>query len=399
MASLFEKIGSTVAGVGRAQNLPEFGISEFISGFGRGSSSSNPPSFSSTGGGIGGGARVAQKSSGFGNIISGGGTTGGGEVLGTQAPTPAPQQQQGPGLVEGEPSAPDIPSLESLIQPALDDLSRFEQETRNLLGGGEQEAEAFRSAAVSRAEQAKKEGQSEVQRRQQKEEGRAEGAIDEARRGFSELAKGLRARFGSAVSTGLGAEAIAGGQTLRAIGQIRAGIAETVNDLNIRKDQLTDIFNTAVSEANFEAENLKKESRRNLQAALGEINANRSLLQSRKADMVSRALEQYRQNVIGIRSRNAEYRQQIDLQRRATDERIRAAQASAQNTLSNLPSFELSPGQTKFVPGSQLGGEGGLSGLEGTSLPGGVEFGRAGDFGVFSAPQKEEDQIVNPFST
>jgi len=386
MANLFgnlrQSVGNLFDVVGTKLNLPEFGVSEALAAgptrntTGQSTAPLTPRPLQST-----------QPILGASSSQFGGGQLGGGQSTQQQVPVgPAPSGQ---GPQEQAPGQPGTSSIDALIQPVLDQISQFEAETRALLGGGEKEADAFYGAAEAKATQGKKEGEAAVAQAQGKAESAAEGAEGQQRRGFAELAKGLRSRFGSAVSTGLGAEAILGAETMRNIGNIRAGLQQTIQELNVRKDQLTDIFNSALSEAKFQAENLKRQARGQLQAALSEINSRRTELQTRRADMVNRALEMYRQNVIDINARNVDFERQIAAQKNATDESIRAAQARASNIEQNLPTFSVQPGETKFIPSSQLGGEGGMAGLSGTELPGGVQFGTAGQYGVFAGPEEE----------
>lgn len=386
MTSLF---GKAISNIGTFFKLPEFGVSEKFGYTPPAGSYGGPPATQTPSQ-----SNISPQAQGFfnfggqsgklvspipssyvqqTNVPSGGGGQPTGQVLGAQAP-----QEQTPG-------APDVNALEALIQPALDTLSSLEAETRSLLGGGEAEATAFGSAAGAKATEAKQAGLATVGTQEAKSTARAGEAESQQKRGFAEIAQQFLGRFGR-TGFGQGVTGALGESTLQNIGRIRVGLQETINELNVRRNQLEDVFNSAIQETNFQVENLKNQARQSLQSALAEIGSRRAELQTRRAELVNRALEMYRQNVLDINARNTQFQQQLYAQREATNERIREAQARATQNLATLPSFELSPGQTKFIPASQLGGQEGLSQFEGTTLPGGATFGQAGQYGVFSGP-------------
>ena len=106
--------------------------------------------------------------------------------------------------------------------------------------------------------------------------------------------------------------------------------------------------------------------------------------------MVNRALEQYRQDILAVNARNAQAQQSINQIKLATDERIREAQTKAAMVTNNLASFSLTPGETKILPLTELGGQAGAQQFAGTQLPGGTQFSQAGQFGVFAAPAQKK---------
>ncbi len=334
-----------------------------------------------------------------------------GQVLGAQttpqfggggAPAGAPAAPSGQGQIplEQAPEGPAPIDFDALIQPGLEALGQAEEAARGLFSASESGIEAGRAGAVSAAEQAQKTGEQQVSAQEGKESRRAEGAVGEQRRGFAQIARNLRSRFGSSISTGLGAESIAGAQTLRNIGNIRAGLSEVINDLNTRKQTLQDISQNAIREAEANAVTQKNSARASLQAALADIGAQRGQLQSRRAELVFQAVEGFRQTVVEVNARNTAFQQQLFQQQQAAQLSLDNAIARANATSEKLPTVDLSPGQTKLLSLESLG----LGGAQqeeidsfGQNLPGGVQFGTAGQFGAFSAPKTEEDKLANPF--
>mgnify|MGYP004417311619 CR=1 FL=1 len=308
---------------------------------------------------------------------------GGGQPQGSQLS--GDQGQQG---FQEQPSGVDTSYVDELLNPAMSALEGLESETRSLLGGGEQQAEAYRGAAEAKATQAKKTGLGQVQTQEAGARTAAEEAEFQQRRGYGEISQQFGGRFGRS-GFGQGVLGSIAENTLQTVGRIRTGLQGVVQELNTRRNQLEDIFNSAVQEANSEAENLKQNARGQLQNALSQIGQSRVALQTRKAELVNSALENYRQTVAQVNARNAEFGQQIALNKQQSDLRIQEAQAKANNSLQNLPSFSLSPGETKFIPLTDLGGQEGFDQFSGTQLPGGVQTGTAGQFGVFSSPGKK----------
>lgn len=287
---------------------------------------------------------------------------------------------------------PAAPSLDfAAINQAIGELDAFEGETRTLLGGGEQQAEAFKSAAVSRAGQSKEQGLGAVEQRKTETKQAGSQAETEQRRGFSEIAQQFLGRFGR-TGFGQGVTGALGEATLQNVGKIRAGVESTMQKLFQSAQEITSQFDTAVEEANYQAETIKTNSKAQLQQALAQIGAQRGALQSQKSELVNRALENYRQQIIDVNSRNTAFQQQIQLARFNADEAIRAAQAKAANTLQNLSSFSFTPGETKVVPLSDFGGAEQAGAFAGTQLPAGGTFTQSGQYGIFNVPsQKEQD--------
>ena len=292
--------------------------------------------------------------------------------------------------------APQAPGLDfGAINEALGSLDALEQETRSLLGKGETEAESFRTAAGSRAGKAKQEGLGAVTTREAQTKQAGSEAETTQRRGFSEIAQQFLGRFGR-TGFGQGVTGALGESVLQNVGKIRAGVEQTMQQLFQSKQQIESEFNSAVEQANYQAEQIKNNARSTLQQALAQIGGQRGALQSQKADLVNRALENYRQQVIDVNARNTQFQQQIQMQKVQTDESIRLAQSKAANTIEKLASFSFSPGETKVVPLDQFGGAEQASQFAGTQLPG-VNFGTAGQYGVFQSPQAKEQDPYQQF--
>lgn len=391
MASLFGNVGKffgkaiDVVGGALGNPVKEFGISEKLQGFPVRTASASTqqvlPAQTKQG---------AIPPGGFGELLNQSpSTSGGGGGGGIQAP----QGDSGGGQsLEGSPGQPQLDF--GAINEALSTLQGLEDETRSLLGGGEKLAEKFQSSAEAQAQQGREKGISAVGAQERKTEATGQEAETQQRRGFQEISQQFLGRFGRS-GFGQGVTGALGESTLQNIGKIRSAVQETVQQLFTQKQEIETQFNTAVEQAQFQAEQLKGQAKSALQSALSEIGSRRVALQSQKADLVNNALENYRQQVVSVNARNAQFQQSIDLAKFKTDEAIREAQSRASNVMNNLASFSLSPGETKILPLSQLGGADAGSQFAGTQLPGGTQFSQAGSYGIFSAPGQENNKTVN----
>ena len=340
--------GNLVAAAGGALGIPETGLSERIAGrptprgeaVGKAQAQYNPFGRVSP--------QQAAQQRAFQNLppsqkgggSSGGGAAGGGVSGGGGQPTPTGDQgYQG---FQEQPSEVDTSYIDELLNPALSALEGLESETRSLLGGGEQQAEAYRSAAEAKATGAKQTGLGQVQTQEAGAKTAAEEAEFQQRRGFGEISQQFGGRFGRS-GFGQGVLGSIAENTLQTVGRIRTGLQGVVQELNTRRNQLEDIFNSAVQEASSEVENLKQNARGKLQNALAQIGQSRVALQTRKSELVNSALENYRQTIAQVNARNTEFQQQLSLQKQQSDLRIQEAQARANNSLQNLPSFSLQP--------------------------------------------------------
>lgn len=423
MASLFDlgafgrSIGSNIATLGTALRLPELGISERFGVTGKFGERLVPQAHASES------QRIISPLPASSTFTQAGGTftptpsqptppglRGGGDVLGAGAPQPSggggdtPAQQlrkiaETPGglnprqqeeLRKLEEKAPEEPSLDfGAINEANTQLDELERQTQELLGGNI--GEEAKTAATAQAEKGRQEGLTAVERRQREAETAGREAELQERRGFSEISQQLTGRFGRS-AFGQGVIGQIGQNVLQTVGRIRQGVQNTIQRLFEQRQQLEGIYNEQIENANFQAAQLKQNAKVQLQNVLSQIGTQRVALASQKADLVNRALESYRQDIIDINARNTQFQQQIELARVQTDEQIRAAQAKAANVIDNLVSFSVPAGQTTFFPLSTFGGEQGAQQFIGTQLPGGLTGQRFGEFVGITAPaQKKED--------
>ena len=355
-------LGNLIGDIGTRLGLPEMGISERLGGTQPAPGAMNFPLTPA------GERQITGSTSFIGPVspqYSGGQTIGtpqttqpSGQVLGAQAPVsggggggqPAPQQQDGQPPMEQAPEEPQF-DFDSLIAPALQALGQAEEasraETEANIAGIESSLESSRTG--QQTELTRREGLYEQQRT--REEGRVgeavsetqaegTGAIEEARRGASQLLQGIQSRFGGTTGTGRFTSEILGAQTTRnianvrqqaikTIGTLRARLQETVNQIDMEVQNTRDIAQQNIADYERQSETLKQQARAGLQSALAQIGQQRGELQSRKAEFVFQAIQSHRDVVNQVNARNTAFQQTLYQQQQAAEQKLMLAKQSA----------------------------------------------------------------------
>jgi len=240
-----------------------------------------------------------------------------------------------------------------LIAPALDALSQAEAAAQASSSADISGIETGQTSRVASAQSQRTQGQAELAGTTRQVENKAESATSEQRRGFSEIERGLLARYGTGVSTGLGASGILGAQALRNISQIRAGAQEALTQIETSRQGLTEVFGNSIRQIESETEGLKQQARSSLQQSLAQIGSARGELQSRKGELVYNAMQNYRNEVNAVNQRNAQFKQNLALKQQEIEGKLQEATVRAQalvqragSTASNLSFGNVNPGQT-----------------------------------------------------
>ena len=268
-------------------------------------------------------------------VNSGGGGGGGGQVQQNSFQQSAPQDSGQQSYYEQTPGAPQI-DFDSLIAPALEALNATESALNT---GGQTDISSIESGAQTQRTNlgtSRTAAENQLTSRRAETLSAGENAINESRRAAAELQQGLASRFGAGSSTGLGASAILGAQAARTIGQQRSQLSEALNQVEIAKTGIMETYNNALKEVDAQTETSKAQSRSNLQTNLAQIGQQRATLQSRKAELVYSAMEQYRQEVNAVNQRNTQFKQQLELQAQAAQQKLTQIETVAKNRVGSL---------------------------------------------------------------
>lgn len=273
--------GGLMAGTGAGLGLPEFGVSEALAAPAR---VQQPP--------------YRAPSGGFGAIL------------------PKPQ----PGVPTGVPTGDQGPPMEvaqPFVAPQLDlgpAYAALEAQGTQAYSGEAAEQAKIEEAKGKRigeveAEQALKER--EFGRQEVRETEKTRSAGEEIRRGFSELQKNIIGRFGAGVSTGLGAIAHLGGETMRTLATNAAALQQTLDDVKWETSRMREQSRMLIDNVTSWAETSRAEAKHSLDQSLSQIATSKAVLESKKAEWRQEALNEYLDYVRGINQRNTQYKQAI----------------------------------------------------------------------------------------
>lgn len=262
--------------------------------------------------------------------------------------TSAPQSQQDtsyqlPGAVQEQTPQPPQIDFDALIQPALDALTQAESATQ---ATGEADIQSIESGATTQKGNigALRTGaERQLASRQAATTSAGEQAINESRRAAAEIQQGLASRYGASSSTGLGASAIVGAQSARNISQQRAQLTAALNEVENAKTGIIETYNNALKEVDNTTATLKAQARSTLQTNLSQIGQARVGLQSRKAELVYNAMEQYRQEVNAVNQRNTAFKQTLYTQQQDANNKLAQIEAAAKNKIQSIsqPDFKV----------------------------------------------------------
>ena len=216
-----------------------------------------------------------------------------------------PQVPQAGLPFEQAPGGEGAPSLDELVGPAIQALEEFEGVAKRQymeVEPGAIGATEARGVREAEAEQTKAEAVGTTRRA---EEGRrTESAIGEARRGFSELQQGLISRFGTAISTGLGAQSILGAEAMRNINNLRTAYTDFEGRMAQAENEVRVDVANRIQTIREQAEQSRSEARQNLMNVLAEINVRKAELKQGGAEVRLRALQDYRNTLAAVNQRN-----------------------------------------------------------------------------------------------
>ena len=287
------------------------------------------------------------------------------------------ESQQGPPSID----------FDALIAPGLAALDQADQAAQAALGAREAEAEQFRVGETARAEEARTTGGQAVEKGQTQATTAAGAADVQQRRGLAEITQQLTGRFGRS-GFGQGVIGQIGAQTLTNLSNIKTGLAETIQDLTVRRQNLEDVFNNTIKEVSAQTETFKQNAQAGLRQALATIGAERGQLQSQKALAVQQSVENYRQTIAAVNQRNTQFQQDFFLQKEAARQKVDSRLAQSQSLAENLEEFSLTKGQTRFLTTTTLPDQG-QQVAAGTN----VQVGTAGPFTTFGLPGEEDKDL------
>jgi|GEM_PF-5138346 len=216
----------------------------------------------------------------------------------------------------------------------------------------------------------------------------SENAVNEQRRGLSEIQQGLQARYGGSTGTGGFASEYAGSQALRNIGNIRTTLAQNLQQIDDKLLQVKEIGRIALQDIEDKTREQIGSAKQNLDLQLADIRRQKGELQSKKAELAANAMQLYQQTVNQVNAQNAQFKQQLYVQQLEAEQQLklalqRGSKAAQSLTLGNF--FDPATKQTTPVGVNPKTGQ--VSRLQG---PGGPLTGQF--FGMGSQPDQDDSE-------
>lgn len=356
-------LSKQVSAVGTAFRLPEMNISERIAPKVQASAPQQLPQITTTAG---------QPTQNFGSVAanyqapSSGGT--GGQVLGGQT-----GDGGGNPPMENNPGQPSI-DYDAMIRPALDALDQAIAPQESSYAATLQGIEANKSKGLGELDQSISQAGTEAGRSRERVTGQTESAVDESRRQFAEIQKGLQARYGGTTGSGAFTEGLAGRQALQNIGQQRTALTQAITTIDDRLEQVRSVTELAKQDLTQQVEAQKAQAKAQLDNALNSIRIARGELMSKKVEMAQSAMQFYQQQVAQVNARNAAFEQQLYRDQQAAEQALLTAKGKASSAVQKLQlvnidsipyTFNPSTGETQRANVTQQGA-GYLGGVQGT---------------------------------
>lgn len=307
MADLRQLIGGGVSGLGTRLGLPEFNISELISGAPSSSQSFQPgpmtflppqmtpipgselvgqstpqgsefyfappirpPATSTTGGGGGGGATSREE-----------------QLRGTDRNPDQEREYQE--LLRLRREAGERTSAEEEINrsfgPQIQYLDEAKREFERLYGEEEKGIEERFAEETGRIPTARAREEQALGLQEQSIGRQVRSALDQAIRSYNALRQQRGARFGAGSSAGEAVGELAAREFARASGQIGERGVEATQQINLQKQRIGDFFTQKEKDLQLQKGEALKEANRLLQQGLLQISQNRSMTESAKAQL------------------------------------------------------------------------------------------------------------------
>jgi len=218
----------------------------------------------------------------------------------------------------------EIDSLYSSLQ------DRFNQAESSL--GGQKQSALDAAKAQWEAQQAQLgTGRDQSLNRLTEQEGmvdaRTQDALSRARQLYNEQLMGFNQRFGSTSSAGEASRALLGRESQRQFGDIRQEQASTLNQLQTRKNEVEQEFQSGLMQLQAAKQQAETDIRARFQQALDQINNARTSSAAEKANRKMDALQDLRNAMFNLKVEEMNAQQQLQQQAAASSQALQQAMA------------------------------------------------------------------------
>lgn len=291
----------------------------------------------------------ANTTSGGGGSLGGGGSSGGG---GGYSPGGITQQILSGAYDQSVPAFQE-PDYDAMIAPALQKLDEAIAPAQGQYEGNVASIDAQRQRGISGQQSALEEARNAAAAARTRNEQTTEGAVNEQRRGFSEIQQGLQSRYGGTTGTGRFAAEIAGSRSLGNIAAQRQNLSNVITDIDNNFEKVRGMAQIAIQDIEDNTADQKRQAKTQLDQSLNQIRLAKGELMGKKAELASQAIQFYQQAVAKVNSDNTAFKQRLALQQSAAEQRLtearnRATTAGRSNDSFNVQVIGQRPGSDLF---------------------------------------------------
>lgn len=249
----------------------------------------------------------------------------------------------GAGIMNGQydQALPQQPNLDfdAMIAPALQALDQSIAPAQEQYQGNVGQIEAGRQRGITQTQSALDQAIAAAGLQKTQNQQNTEGAVNEQRRGLSEVQKGLQARYGGTSGTGAFASELAGSRTLGNIAQIRQNFTNAATGIDNKLQEVRQTATMALQDAEDQANQQKLSAKSQLDQTLNQIRLAKGELQGRKAELASQAVQYYQQQLSQVQAANTQFKQNFALQLASAEQKLNSAKTSIAEKASALKIF------------------------------------------------------------
>lgn len=180
-------------------------------------------------------------------------------------------------------------------------------------------------------------------------------AVNEARRGYSEMAQGIQSKFGG--STGLGgfSESILGAQTQRNVAGFQQQLASSMQKIGDTKIQVKLLHDQLLQDLDTQKQANLADAKAKFDNTLQQIRQSKSALQAQKADWTRQAISEYQAAANRANELDTQFKQDLYQQQIAAQQKLDAAASAQQQKAQSLQLVYAKPNTQVGVFNPQTG--------------------------------------------
>lgn len=297
------------------------------------------------------------------------GTANSGQALGASTSATTSSDGGGGGSAPTS-SGPDpfLQQIDGVFNPIMDFLGQAQSTLTSAQPGIEAQIGKEAEASLQSAGTEKARGERELKGAEEKAGQRKESAFGEARRLYNEMGIGGNQRFGRTSPIGEGFQALLGREFARNRGNIQQGYENTVQQIQGQMANLNESYQNAVTQINLQKDRFMAEARRRFDDKLLQIQQQRALAESEKADAKLGALQNLRNQIYQINLASATSQSQLDQQASTLQQELNTMISGVNQSVQSGQSLASAYSPDPQFSSTTIGGQPQEQGLQGIAI-------------------------------